>query len=69
MTGANNRNKEEEEGKLGENFVEQVSFELRFEESGSMKKMKKRGENILRPVYSKVLSRYTEGLTIVMAGR
>jgi hypothetical protein len=31
MTGANNRNKEEEEGKLGENFVEQVSFELRFE--------------------------------------
>ena len=30
VTGANNRNKEEE-GKMGENFVEQVSLELRFE--------------------------------------
>ena len=42
MTGANNRNKEEEEGKLGENFVEQVSFELRFERNFSEDKQREK---------------------------
>lgn len=41
--------------------------ELRFEESVSMEKDGEKRGNILRPVYSKVPNRYTEGLTTVMA--
>lgn len=54
-------------GRSGRASWREVEFELRFEESVSMKKMERKEGNSLRPVYSKVPNRYTRGLTTVMA--
>lgn len=38
-------------GELRKGFLEEVAFELRFEESGGTKKVKKRGESIPRTAF------------------